>query len=126
VGFRFRPLCPRGKKRHWIESLVVPRTGLRPFLQKTLHLSRGPKPRLTNCSLNINDGAIPDIFVACTETSLWLVAREVCGLYRDIFVACTETSLWLVAREVCGLYRDKFVACSETGLWLVPRQVCGL
>jgi len=79
VGFRFRPFCPREKKA-LNRKLGGPQNRSRPFLQKILHLSRGAEPRLTNCSLNINDGAIPDIFVACTETSLWLVSRQVCGL----------------------------------------------
>jgi hypothetical protein len=61
--------------------------------------------------------------VASIETSLWLVPRQVCGLYRDKFEACTDTSLWLVPRQVCGLYRDTFVACTEISLLLVRRQV---
>ena len=107
-----------GKKRHWIGSLVVPRTGLDPFYKRS-YTSRGEP---NHDSPIVRSISTTELF----PTSLWLVPRQVCGLYRDKFVACTETSLWLVPRQVWGVYRDKFETCTETSLWLVSRHVCGL
>jgi len=44
------------------------------FLQETLHPSRRAKRRLTICSLTVNQGGIPEFFVACTGTSLSLLS----------------------------------------------------
>jgi len=53
-------------------KLGGPQNRPEPFLQETLHPSRRAERRLTICWLTVNDGGIPEFFVACTGTSLSL------------------------------------------------------
>ena len=79
-------------KRPLNRKLGGPQNRPGPFLQRTLHPSRGAKPRLAICSLTVNDGDIPEFFVGCTGTSLSLLS----DFYpSDSVTAANNTAVFL-------------------------------